>query len=168
MLRLSMGHRSYDTYEDSPKIGKKVWGGWFHAGANTPTLDELPHVSVAILADALGCPGGEFASHWDRWMDDNDPATRRPPEPFPADIPLKRAVTLRSAPGLDAEVLLELPAGTQISPQDCRLVDDNQAIWYEVTHEGVTGWLSARFASVSTVTDLDQRSVPSYTFSEAH
>lgn len=125
----------------------KSGAGWLHAGANTPAAEDLGPVPAALLADALGCRGGVFARDWASWMDDHHPETPAETQPLPP-LPLKRAVTLRAEPGLEAEGLGELPAGTQIEAQDCRMTGDNQALWYRITDQGRTGWISARFASI--------------------
>lgn len=156
-LRMQVGQDMSQSYETSPKTGEPVAAGWFHAGANTPAAEDLGPVPVALLAEALGCPGGVFARDWTRWMDDHHPETPAETRPLPP-LPLKRAVTLRAEPGLAAEGLGEVPAGTQIEVQDCRLTGDNQAVWYRITDQGRTGWISARFASILGL-ESDQRPV---------
>ncbi|MBZ4021666.1 hypothetical protein CKO11_04225 [Rhodobacter sp. TJ_12] len=135
-------------YDSMPKPARKVAGQWFEAGANSPALADLPPVTTALLAEALGCPDGRLAQGWEDWMADHHPEDRAPPRPFPDTLPIKRAVSLRAAPGLDAERLGELPAGSQIAVQDCRVTTGNQGVWYQITHAGQTGWISARFASM--------------------
>lgn len=157
-LRAVVRHSDAPDYDSMPKPGERIEGGWFQAGANTPAQEDLPVVANAVLADTLGCPGGTLATRWSSWMDDIHPEKPAEFRPFPPDLPLKRAVTLRADAGLEGKVLAEVPAGTPLTVKDCQLVDDSQAVWYQIDHQGQTGWISARFASIFTY-DFDSRAV---------
>jgi hypothetical protein len=124
-------------------VGALVWRGT--GKCNDTTRDrqfgwciskerQVWQVSTAILADSLGCPGGAFSPPGTNYFY----VKKRTGT-------IKRDVNMRTTPSLKAGIVSQLAAGAKIEISDCRIVDDSQGVWFEISNKAGKGWASARY-----------------------
>tara|TARA_R110002049_G_scaffold142277_2_gene304135 strand:+ start:11670 stop:13088 length:1419 start_codon:yes stop_codon:yes gene_type:complete len=116
-----------------------------HPGDRWCALAEPPETlaTVAVLADALGCPGGVFHRSFTAWSQDRTGIAWAFDETWQRTT--RAAVNMRAEPGLDTAIVGELGAGQGITVSDCRVTQDSQALWFQVQDGAQPGWISARF-----------------------
>ncbi len=95
--------------------------------------DLTQFASNGLLAEINGCPGGVF-------------------EPIKSDggakiISVKNlmSMNMRSEPSLSSRTVAKIAKGTDMTPLDCAVSDDNQGIWSKVRAGSKIGWVSSRF-----------------------
>lgn len=136
-------------------------------------------VTGGLLADYLGCHGGELTKDyyaWDiynRFLDEERPAWLDRDgweylggQPF---LNEKTAlnwqrevltrVKMRDAPGFDGQTLGTLEQGTRVEVVDCAVLSDEQGVWFEVEVDGTNAWVSARFVSRNGLRDENGNSL---------
>lgn len=129
-------------------------------------------LTAGLLADHLGCHGGQLTKHYYHWDWDNlfldeeeesySAYARAVADydgtefhfPFKMDWSrtLLSNVNMRDAPGLDGRRIVQLKEGTEIEVTDCKITGDSQGVWFKVIAQGRTGWVSARYVSRRTPT----------------
>ncbi|WP_421905067.1 SH3 domain-containing protein [Mameliella sp.] len=150
-------------------------GGWCAAPRDdygyTQHGDTLPRATGALLADSLGCHGGQLTTRYYRWDAGNRFFEEEDPEAYSwvgelYDAPeapilpmdwsgarLGSNLNIRTAPGGDR--LARWSEGTPVDVLDCALSADGQGVWYKVRNGGQTGWASARYIDVPALAGWD-------------
>jgi|GEM_PF-5146014 len=142
-LRVSEVYSCQMTIDENGFVGALVWRGAGKCTDGNPGRQSawcitknrnVWQVSTALLADTLGCPGGQFSAPGTNFYSGKKRMGT-----------VKRDVNMRVSPSLQAGVVSQLQKGAKIEISNCRIVDDSQSVWFAIAGAAGKGWVSARF-----------------------
>lgn len=91
-------------------------------------------VTLGLLADTMHCSDGQLQE---------DTSSKTDGVPWRRII--GQGVNMRDQPSISGQKIQTLERGMLIQVNDCKLVDDGQGVWYNITSDTHSGWISARF-----------------------
>ncbi len=109
--------------------------GWCATAPRTSSM----LATVGMLADAMHCPSDQLLPD-SPWREKSGKSWQRT---------VAQSVNVRDQPSLKGKKIATVEAGEDIQVNDCKIVDDGQGVWYNITSDATSGWVSARFISIS-------------------
>lgn len=95
--------------------------------------------TVGMLADAMHCSSDQLLSD-SPWREKSGKSWQRI---------VAQGVNMRDQPSLKGKKIATIESGEDIQINGCKLVDDGQGVWYNISSDAASGWISARFIGSS-------------------